>query len=99
MLGWKIRHDSGGKGLLDGGDGVIKEWLFLAPAEVSLLAGRRVQGAMGLGGGGRGKKGVDERNTGAGWQPMPKQWVAKVGDRCRISTPGGGGYGKPGAVK
>ena len=44
---WCIRRGSGGDGQHVGGDGVEKTW-HLAPADVSILAGRRTGGAMGL---------------------------------------------------
>lgn len=91
---WSRRHGSGGQGQKRGGDGVIKEWRFLAPATVALLASRRDRGAPGLDGGEPGAPGLDERDIGQGWEPAPAQWVAKAGDRLRISTPGGGGWGR-----
>jgi 5-oxoprolinase (ATP-hydrolysing) len=87
------RVNSGGDGLYKGGDGIVKEWLFLDHAEVSLLAERRAAGAPGANGGRPGLPGVDEINCGAGWEPMPKRWTASKGDRLRIFTPGGGGFG------
>ena len=90
---WTIRRGSGGAGAFPGGDGVVKVWTFLAPAEVALLAGRRAAGAPGLAGGGAGAPGLDLRDLGAGWEPAPPVWTAKAGDRLRIETPGGGGWG------
>ena len=90
----EIRRGSGGSGAHTGGCGLIKEWLFLAPAEVSLLAERRAAGAPGASGGRPGLPGVDEVHTGTGWSPMPKRWRARAGDRLRILTPGGGGFGQ-----
>lgn len=88
-----VRRGSGGGGLHRGGDGVCKVWRFLAPAEVSLLAGRRTAGAPGLAGGGSGLPGVDLRDVGDGWEPAPARWAAKAGDRLQLLTPGGGGFG------
>ncbi|MFT4977378.1 MAG: hypothetical protein ACI8S6_003283, partial [Myxococcota bacterium] len=34
-----------------------------------------------------------ERDTGAGWEPAPPVWRAAPGDRLRVQTPGGGGFG------
>ena len=90
----EIRRGSGGAGAQDGGCGLIKEWIFLDHAEVSLLAERRAAGAPGANGGRPGLPGVDEINTGSGWEPMPPLWRAKAGDRLRILTPGGGGFGQ-----
>lgn len=92
LLRLALRPGSGGPGRWRGGDGLIKEWLFLEEAEVALLAGRRDAGAPGLAGGGAGAPGLDERFVGR-WEPAPRRWRARPGDRLRISTPGGGGYG------
>ncbi|MBC04403.1 MAG: 5-oxoprolinase [Phycisphaerae bacterium] len=90
-----VRRGSGGRGRHDGGDGVIKVWRFLAPAEVAMLAGRRDKGAPGLAGGRPGAPGRDLRDRGAGWEPAPRAWSARPGDRLRVETPGGGGWGEP----
>jgi 5-oxoprolinase (ATP-hydrolysing) len=90
---WSRRTGSGGRGEWRGGNGIEKCWTFLDHAEVSLLAERRVAGAPGAAGGMPGLPGLDEINSGTGWEPMPLQWTAKAGDRLRIKTPGGGGFG------
>ena len=95
LLSWARRSGSGGAGLRRGGEGTVKTWEFLAEADVALLAGRRVAGAPGLSGGAPGAPGVDERDIGEGWEPAPPRWRARPGDRLRISTPGGGGWGTP----
>ena len=92
---WSIRKKSGGNGEWAGGNGVEKCWTFMDHAEVSLLAERRTAGAPGAVGGQPGLPGTDEINAGLGWEPMPLQWTAKAGDRLRIRTPGGGGFGSP----
>ena len=92
LLRWARRWGSGGAGEAAGGDGTVKEWLLLAPAEVCLLAGRRAAGAPGLDGGEDGLPGVDLMDVGQGWAPAPPVWTAKAGDRLRIETPGGGGW-------
>ncbi|MCK6503699.1 hydantoinase B/oxoprolinase family protein [Myxococcota bacterium] len=91
------RAGSGGAGRWPGGDGVVKEWLFLGPARVSLLAGRRRIPAPGGDGGAAGAPGRDWIDRGQGWEPAPPEWQARPGDRLRIETPGGGGWGTPGA--
>jgi 5-oxoprolinase (ATP-hydrolysing) len=83
------RWGSGGAGRHAGGDGLIKEWLFLEQASVALLAGRRREGAPGLGGGTAGLPGRDLRDG----APAPAVWSAEAGDVLRIETPGGGGWG------
>ncbi|MFM2245118.1 MAG: Acetophenone carboxylase gamma subunit [Pseudomonadota bacterium] len=93
LLRWGLRRGAGGAGQWPGGDGTVKEWELLAPAEVCLLAGRRTAGAPGAAGGGDGAPGVDLRDVGQGWEPAPLVWTAKAGDRLRVETPGGGGWG------
>jgi len=79
-----------------GGDGVIREFEFLAPLEVSLLTQRRERAPFGIKGGGAGKCGRnvlkrigsnDEEVLG----PLA-QFSVKKGDILTLSTPGGGGY-------
>ncbi|HCH66821.1 MAG: 5-oxoprolinase [Deltaproteobacteria bacterium] len=88
------RVGSGGAGRHRGGDGLEKTWRFLAAAEVAVLAERRAAGAPGLDHGGRGRPGRDLRDVGQGWEAAPTSWQAKPGDRLRIQTPGGGGWGR-----
>jgi hypothetical protein len=76
-----------------GGDGTDKQLVFLEPCTVALLAGRRDEGAAGIAGGASGAPGLDLRQQGEAWEPAPPQWRAAAGDRLRIQTPGGGGWG------
>jgi len=92
-----VRKNSGGRGAHRGGDGIVREFRFLAPAEVTILSDRRVRGAYGLTGGEPGKLG---RNTllrgGRKPQFLPGKTRFEIapGDVMRIETPGGGGWGK-----
>jgi N-methylhydantoinase B len=93
---YKIRRGSGGKGKHRGGDGVIREIETLVPARMSLLADRRKRGPYGLSGGEDGKPGSaaiisDGRKRRIGSKGT---WELAAGDRVRIETPGGGGFGK-----
>jgi len=92
---WSFRDESGGKGEFRGGDGMIKEWLMLADAEVSLLASRRDYGAKGCRGGESGLPGLDEYTVQGEWFVLKESVVILAGEKCRISTPGGGGFGGP----
>ncbi len=51
LLRFEIRKDSGGKGKYNGGDGIIREILFLEKMELSLLMQRRKSGPYGMEGG------------------------------------------------
>jgi 5-oxoprolinase (ATP-hydrolysing) len=94
-----IRRDSGGAGLRRGGDGAVREIEFLEPMSVSILSNNRAHAPFGLAGGAAGKPG---RNTivrsDGGEEALPACARAELGpgDRIRIETPGGGGYGEPG---
>lgn len=90
---YALRGGSGGSGAARGGDGVIREFEALAPADVSLLSERRRHGPRGAAGGSDGAPG---RNLLNGVPLASKAAVAlKPGDMLRIETPGGGGWGEP----
>ena len=94
---YRIRKGSGGKGKHRGGDGVIREIETLAPARMSLLADRRKRGPYGLAGGDDGKPGsaaIIRKGGGARRIGSKGSWELGAGDRVRIETPGGGGFGK-----
>jgi N-methylhydantoinase B len=91
VLRYAIRRGSGGSGIHRGGDGLIREFEFLEPTEVTLLTERRRQGPWGLAGGASGAPGrnlLDDREL-----PGKIHFHAAAGSRLRIETPGGGGYG------
>lgn len=90
---YSIRKGSGGAGVHQGGDGVIRDYEFLADADVTLLSERRKMGPYGLSGGSSGAVGRNLLNG----EPLPSKGSRRIrrGDRLRIETPGGGGYGPP----
>ncbi len=93
-----IRSGSGGKGAYRGGDGVIRELEFLAPLAVSLLTQHRTAGPYGLHGGQPGSPGKQILIAAHGHsQELPPLASIDVnpGDRLRVETPGGGGWGTP----
>jgi len=91
---YTLRRGSGGGGRHRGGDGIVREYHFLAPAEVTLLADRRATAPWGLAGGGAGAPGAD-RLTGSS-SALPGKFRRRVaaGDTLTIETPGGGGWGR-----
>ena len=94
---YRIRKDSGGKGSHKGGDGAIREIETLAPARVALLSDRRKLAPYGLDGGDEGERGrafIIRRDGGREELTSKGNWQLEAGDRVRIETPGGGGYGK-----
>jgi N-methylhydantoinase B len=86
-----IRDGSGGAGKHRGGDGLVREYEFLKPAQLSLLTERRRHGPWGLHGGKPGKPGSNALNG----KPLPGKTAIAVaaGDCLTIETPGGGGWG------
>lgn len=96
---YRIRRGSGGRGRFRGGDGLVREFEFRAPAEVTLLSDRRVHAPYGLFGGQPGKPGRNTLIRGGrpGRLPGKARFDVQPGDLLRIETPGGGGYGPPGS--
>jgi N-methylhydantoinase B len=93
---YRLRKGSGGAGKHRGGDGVVREIETLVPARMSLLADRRKQHPYGLHGGEEGAAGVNVIISNNNRQSIPSKssHTLKAGDRIRIETPGGGGWGE-----
>ncbi|MDF3128676.1 hydantoinase B/oxoprolinase family protein [Kiritimatiellaeota bacterium B1221] len=97
---YAIRTQSGGAGRQRGGEGMIREWEMRIPVEVTLLSERRECRPSGAGGGGEGKAGAQYRiKTDGCSEPLKAKgsWTFAPGERLRIETPGGGGYGEVGS--
>ena len=92
---YELRRGSGGRGRHRGGDGVIREIEALEEAEFSILSERRRHRPRGTEGGGDGAAGRNVLVAGGEETELPpkSQGVLKRGDRLRIETPGGGGWG------
>lgn len=94
---YKLRSGSGGKGKHKGGEGIIREYEFLVPTQVSIISERRRFAPYGLRGGESGQPGKNILIS-KGKRIILNSKVnikAKPGDILRIETPGGGGYGLP----
>ncbi len=89
-----VRRGSGGAGRYRGGDGIVRELEALAPMRFSLIAERRRHAPRGRAGGAPGERGRDSINGER--IPGKAAGVLEEGDRLRVETPGGGGYGPPG---
>lgn len=89
---YALRQHSGGAGVHPGGEGVVREYEFLSPANYTLLTERRSQAPWGIAGGEDGAPGENALNG----QPLPGKVTgqAQAGDRLSIATPGGGGWGR-----
>ncbi len=93
VVEYAVRRGSGGAGAHRGGDGVVREVEALAPMTYSLLTERRRHAPPGAAGGAGGARG---RNLLDGAELPPKATgELRPGQRLRIETPGGGGYGLP----
>ena len=90
---YEKRKGSGGVGLHPGGEGVIRQYEFLRPAQLSLLTERRLKGPWGLAGGGDGEVGVNLLNGEA--IPAKCNLSVATGDLLTLMTPGAGGWGSP----
>lgn len=89
---YALRKDSGGTGKHRGGDGIIREYEFTHAASVTLLTERRHLAPWGVDEGGEAKVGRNSLNK----KTLPAKISLQVskGDRLKIETPGGGGWGK-----
>jgi 5-oxoprolinase (ATP-hydrolysing) len=90
---FEIREDSGGKGLYDGGNGIIREIEFLENVVVSLIRQHQEQEPYGLNGGGNGKTGTHILQKKDSTSFSTNEFSAQKGDILTIYTPGGGGFG------
>jgi N-methylhydantoinase B len=93
---YRIRHGSGGRGKQKGGDGAVREIETLARARMALLSDRRKRAPYGLSGGADGEPGraFIVRRSGQKDELASKgNWEMAAGDRVRIETPSGGGWG------
>jgi N-methylhydantoinase B len=95
---YSLRRGSGGSGKYRGGEGVVREIEVLADAEITLLSERRRRGPWGLNGGSEGSPGkaflINQKGNA---RELPGKFNVrlKCGERIKIESPGGGGWGKP----
>lgn len=96
---FEIRKGSGGDGSNRGGDGIVREILMMQDLDVSLVTSRRgAYPPYGMKGGLAGKIGRNSMLDADGNQTMlgsTCQIKVQAGERIRIETPGGGGFGEP----
>lgn len=92
---YSLRTGSGGAGAYPGGEGIVREYEMLTETAVTVLSDRRRSAPYGARGG---RPGAPGRNTvlrhGTESEVPGKAWLTlQAGDRLRIETPGGGGFG------
>ncbi len=96
VLRYSLREDSGGAGEFRGGQGIVREYEFLSPATVTINSERRRTSPYGLQGGQPGAAGnnrLQRRDAQPEWIGAKASIQVQPGDRIRIETPGGGGWG------
>ncbi|MDR4507593.1 MAG: hydantoinase B/oxoprolinase family protein [Candidatus Brocadiaceae bacterium] len=94
---FSLRKNSGGTGAYRGGNGLIREIEAMEPLNMAILSERRVFSPYGLEGGKAGSRGQNLliRKNGQIIDLGGKNELhVNPGDRFRIITPGGGGFGK-----
>ena len=93
---YHLRRGSGGAGQHRGGDGIVREYEILRPTTATILSERRAIAPWGLAGGSAAAPG---RNVLIDTDGSEEELSSKVtrrlrpGQRLRIETPGGGGWG------
>jgi N-methylhydantoinase B/oxoprolinase/acetone carboxylase alpha subunit len=93
---YALREGSGGAGEYPGGEGMRREYEMLTDTSVTLLTERRTSHPYGLQGGEPGGCGVNTVLRADGSVeavPAKARLQLCAGDRLRIESPGGGGYG------
>ncbi len=92
---YALRKGSGGSGVARGGDGIVREYEMLTVTSVTLLSDRRERGPYGAQGGAPGTPGRNTLIRDGKNEKLPGkvQINLRKGDRLKIETPGGGGYG------
>jgi N-methylhydantoinase B len=92
VVEYALRRRSGGAGAHRGGDGVVRELRALREMTFSLIAERRRHPPRGARGGRPGLPGRDSIDG----QAIPGKLTGTLepGQRLRIETPGGGGFGE-----
>ncbi len=92
-----LRRGSGGRGATRGGEGIVREYEFLVPAALTIMSERRKFAPYGLGGGKPGARGKNSLLSRGRAKVLGSKVNVSIrpGERLRIETPGGGGFGKP----
>ena len=93
-----LRRGTGGDGRHPGGDGIVKEIEVLAEsATLTVLSDRRRCPPEGQAGGEEGRVGLNVLVRGEMELALPSKFTLPLvrGDKLRVETPSGGGWGSP----
>jgi N-methylhydantoinase B/oxoprolinase/acetone carboxylase alpha subunit len=96
VTAYALRRNSGGTGEFVGGDGLIREFELLTETTATVLTERRENppyGAQGGQSGTCGRNSLIHKDGSTESLPGKATLRLKPGDRLRIETPGGGGFG------
>ena len=99
---YALRQGSGGAGAFPGGEGLVREYEFLTDTSVTVLSERRLRAPYGAQGGAPGARGRNTLIRRDGSEQVLRgktELHVQHGDRLRIETPGGGGYGSRSSEK
>lgn len=95
---YELRRGSGGAGGHSGGEGLIREVEALVDSTLTVQSERRKHAPWGLRGGQPGTPGLNVLIHGDGTEEelsAKGTWPLRHGERIRVETPGGGGWGSP----
>ena len=94
---YRLRKGSGGRGARRGGEGIVREYEFRVPVDLTVISERRRFAPYGKRGGGPGAKGRNSIIARGRTKVVGSKVNVKLapGDVLRVETPGGGGHGKP----
>jgi N-methylhydantoinase B len=93
---YRHRRNSGGDGLHQGGDGLLRSIQFLVPVTATITSERRQRSPFGLCGGQPGKSGRNSMIWNDQEIVLPGKTTIDLqsGATLKIATPGGGGWGQ-----
>lgn len=93
---YRLRKGSGGTGAHAGGEGIVREYAFRVPVDLTVISERRRFAPYGAQGGGPGAPGRNTLLSRGRVRSLGGKVNVRLGpgDVLRVETPGGGGYGK-----
>jgi N-methylhydantoinase B/oxoprolinase/acetone carboxylase alpha subunit len=94
---YRLRRGSGGRGAQPGGDGIVREYEFGVPVQLTVISERRRFAPYGAAGGASAAAGRNSVESRGRTRTLGGKDNVKLGpgDVLKVETPGGGGYGRP----